>query len=73
VTALAPRSRRPRNGTTADGSFVADPARSELCLGALHPGPGPELPEGTQGLRQDGLALTDSTAAGLVEDLFCPH
>ena len=34
---------------------MADPARSELCLGALHPGPGPELPEGTQGLRQDGF------------------
>ncbi len=37
----------------------AHPARSELRLGPLRPGPGTEPPEGLQGLGQDGLGVVD--------------
>src|SRR5579859_7346603 len=38
------------------------PGRSQLGLRPLRPGPGPEPPEGPQGLGQDGLSVVDPPA-----------
>src|SRR6202044_4090565 len=52
------------------------PARSELRLRPLLPGPGPEPLKGAQGLGQYGLGVVDPAAPpepfGVVEAKLCP-